>query len=315
MQRNGSGRWLDHLINTRNDPANAAAMQADLNKYRLSRIQESLKTRPVFTPLSYTLLLAGQIPAFKATTPSLGYDVIYTGFKTDIWPARDIELTFTESEQRLVRTGNVTNLFLRSDEIMGHSVDAGGGQVGVFTLPNPIVVRQGDRITIGVYKTDATAADLNANIVLIGTRVYQTPQLAPKEIDQITRAISLRPTPKQFFVEVSVDYVTATLGNVATNIFSPTPGEPVIIRGVRTDLRLSKVEMGLTGEPRWTVNAVPTWGVAAETELFYDNYQWFSKGVYLASDGTIEIPRITNGIDGLTPDSATGRFTFYCETA
>jgi hypothetical protein len=320
MNWNGQRPYLDHLISQRSDPNNAPVSQAAFNRQREKWVADALLTRPVYIPLSYTLPAAGQLSPIRATTPQMPYDVIITGIKTDIWPARDLNLKLNENEETMVRVGSTENLYIRSDEIMGTTVDAGGGHVGVFPLPVPVVIGQNRRLTLEVFKTDATAADIAAHIVLIGVRVFNQAisdgLLDTQERALVDKMIRARSVPKALLLETFIDFGTATYGNIVTNTYSPQNDEPLLILGCRTDLRQSQVEIGIVGEPRWTVGLTPSWAIAAETEIGHDNYQWYSKPIYLRSQGTIEIPRAINGIDtvNLTADNATGRFTFFCKT-
>lgn len=320
MNWNGQRTTLNHLIRKLSDPSNAEKYTKDFADERWKRVQDSLATRPVYIPLSYTLLSAGQAPPFKATTPQLGYDVIIIGIKTDIWPARDIELKFTDSDTGLVRTGDDATIFLRSDDIAGCSVDAGGGQLGTFYLPEPIELKARQRLTVGVYKTDNNpAVDLNANIVLIGVRVYNQAQQAldSPEIDRINQVIATRSQPVTRILKIGFVYSGSAGGETDVNNLSPRVDEPLIIHGIRSTFRRSKINIGISGEALWTVipDTTPIWGVAGEDELDNENYQWFPKGVYLRSGGTIEIPKLIQSIDGSTVEaSLTGQIAFYCKT-
>src|SRR6478672_7923017 len=129
MNWNGQRNAVDHLINKRSDPANAARLQAEFDAKRRAKIQSAVTTRPVFLPLQFTLPLAGQVTGIKDTTESLAYDVVITGIKSDV-QTRDIILRRTEDEKPVVYVGDETNLLLRADDLAGVSATTGGGQLG-----------------------------------------------------------------------------------------------------------------------------------------------------------------------------------------
>lgn len=319
MNWNGQRRYLDHVINKRQDPANAAKLQAEFDAWRRKRLTDAATTRPVFHQLQFSMTAAAQTSPYRETTESLGYDVLITGIKADV-ATRDIIIRRTESDLPICYVGDETNLNLRVDDIAGITATTGGGQQGAFYLPSPILVPAKTRLTIEMFKTDATAAVEIANIVLIGVRVFHRSfaeaLLDPAERMLADQFIAMREVPRTVFLKQAIAFDTALAAGEARNLFTPKVEEPLLIRGVRTTLRQSLIEVGVTGEPTWTVTPTPIWGVAGEDEMGHDNYQWFSKPIYLHSGDTIEVRRIINSIDGSLIDAQTGNtLTWICETA
>lgn len=318
MNWNGQRENLAHMIAKLQDPAKAGQLQAEFNAKRKARVLAAVNTRPVFLPVAFNMTAAGQTTPYRSITQSLGYDVIITGIKSDT-QTRDIIIRRTESEQPLVYVGDETNLYLRADDIAGVSATVGGGQQGTFYLPAPIRLRAGERITVEMFKTDTTAAVEEANIVFIGVRVfpkaYANDLIGGDEMAKIDRAIALRETPQLRFLKQAVAFDSAIAGGVDRNLYTPQVDEPLLIRGVRTTLRQTLIEVGVQGEPQWTAEATPIWAVAGEDEVGHDNYQWFSRPIYLHSRNSIEIPQLTNSIDGSLIDAQTGNtITWICET-
>ena len=318
MNWNGQRPYLDHCIAKRANPNAAAQLQADLNKRRRSRVDDSLTTKPVFLPLQFSMTAAGRTSPYNATTKALGYDVIITGVKADV-QTRDVILRRTEDEKPLVYVGDETDLFLRTDDFSGINATTGGGQTGVFYFPSPILLQRNNRITASMFKTDTTADAEVSNIVFIGVRVfsgsYKAEAIDNDERALIEQRLEMMEIPRVVFLKVPVEFDSAIAGGLAENIFTPQVPESLLVRGVRTTLRQSLIELGVSGEPNWTVEPTPVWAVAGEDELVNDNYQWFSKPIFLHSGNTIEISRVTNSIDGVNIDAQTGNtITFICET-
>lgn len=318
MNWNGNRETVDHLITLLSEPNRAAAAQADYNARRRSRVNRSLLTRPVFIPLSFEMAAAGQTSPYRQYTPTFNYDVVITGFKADT-QTREI-IVRREDEKSLTYVGDELNLFLRTDELAGQCATNGGGQLGVFYPPQPEVLQAGRRFSVEMFKTDTTVDAEEANIVLVGFRVfpagYGALMLDDVEKQRIERALSLRDTPRVVFLKVPVDFDAAGAGGLAENIITPSVEEPLLVRGIRTTLRQSLVHgFRVQGEPDLTMGDVPVWGLAAEDELVHDNYQWFSRPIYLHSKTSIELQRITNSIDGNLIDAQTGNsITFLAET-
>lgn len=306
MNWNGQREILDHLIAKRENPEQATALQTQFNQRRRQFVQKSLNVRPVYHPLKFEMNAAGQTSPYRDTTESLAYDTLIIGAKSDV-QTREIIIRRTEDEKPIVYVGDEIDLNLRSDEIAGLTATVGGGQLGVFYFPAPIQLPRGNRLTIEMFKTDATADPETANIVLIGVRVYEKRfgelLLDVDEQHRIDEIIQLRDSPRIVYLKQIVEFDSAVAGGEARNIFTPTVEEPLLIRGCRTTLRQSTIEMRIQGEPEWTVKATPIWAIAGEDELIFENYQWFSRPVYLHSRNGIEITRVINGgIDGVNID-------------
>jgi len=318
MNWNGQRPTLDHLVSLLLDPARAASLQADYNAKRRARVNAALFTRPHFMPLTFEMAAAGTTSPYRDTTQSLSYPVIITGIKADS-QTREIRIRRTEDEKPIAYVGEELNLHLRLDEIAGQSVTLGGGQLGVFYLPQPIILPAGNRLTVEMFKTDTTADPEEANIVFIGVRVmnreYGSLLLDPAERDMVDTIIRMREVPRTIFLKQAVAFDSAIAGGEARNLFTPQVEEPLLIRGIRTTLRHSLISLRVQGEPNWTTEQTPIWGVAGEDDLIHDNYQWFSRPVFLHSRTQIEIERITNSIDGSLIDAQTGNsITWICET-
>lgn len=318
MNWNGQREYLNHMIAIRANPEKAASLQAEMNAKRRAKVLSAMNVRPVFMPLSFEMAAAGQISAYRDTTESLAYDVLITGIKADT-QTRDIIIRRNEDEKPIAYVGDEQNLFLRLDEIAGQSATLGGGQVGTFYLPSPILLKARTRLTVEMFKTDTTGTPEEANIVLIGVRVFPSEYgqmiLNPSTREEIEQYLAMREVPATVYLKQLVEFDSAIAGGIARNLFSPTVPEPLLIRGVRTTLRQSLIELRLEGEPNWTVKPTPIWGVCGEDELIHDNYQWFSKPIFLPKSSAIEIERITNSIDGSLIDAqATGTITWICET-
>jgi hypothetical protein len=318
MNWNGQRETVDHLIRSLVEPKKAASYQADFNAKRRSRILSALHTRPFFVPLAFNMLAAGQVAPYRAITQQLAFDYIITGIKSDI--RRDIVIRRTSDDKPIVYTGDEANLYLRADDLSGFSADSGFGQMGTFYLPQPIYLQRGHRMTVEMFKTDTTAGAEEGNIALVGIRVlrkeYGELLMAEGEREAVDFYLKNRVTPRAVFLKTYVDFDSAGAGGISANIVTPQVPEPLLIRGVRTTLRQSLIEgVRLEGEPNWMPSATPIWAVAAEDELVHDNYQWFSKPIYLRANGTIEIERVTNSIDGSLIDAQTGNtITWLCET-
>lgn len=328
MHWNGQGKNLDHLINKRWDPSRADSLQADFNGQRQSRIQKALQTRPVYIPMQFDLPAAGQSSPVRQTTDYLSYDVIITGIRSDSVKTdgsnRDIIIERSDNTRPILAIDYDASLYLRVDEIAGKTVNAGGGKPGVFYLPSPIVLAAGERLTVQVFKTDDTATNEIANIVFIGVAVYSkeyaATMLDSREQAKISELLNFRETPQQRFLKHSFDFDTPDFGGAARNLSTPANlDEPVLVRGLRTNLANSRITLNLLGQPQWTVNPTPIWAIGAEDDLQDDNYIWFSRPIYLRSNGSIQIPVISNGtgtddVPGPLDPQTGNSLTWICET-
>jgi hypothetical protein len=314
MNWNGQRPWVDHWAERRINPATAAAKQDELNNRRRKRYADALYVRPIFLPLQWSMTAAAQTSPYRDSTPSLGYDVLVTGGKSDA-QTRDIIIRSAESETSITRIGDESSLYLRADEMFGQAAANAAGQLGTFYFPAPIPINRGQRITGEMFKTDATDDPEVRNAVFTGIRIFEHANISPDDQALINRYIAMREVPRPVFLKVKVDFDSAGAGGEARNLFTPQVEEPLLIRGIRTSLRQSTIELGISGEPTWTVEPTPIWAVAAEDELIHDNYQWFSRPVPLAPNGTVEIRKVVNSIDGSLTDTQTGNYiTFLCET-
>lgn len=319
MNWNGQRETLDHLIRNRVNPAKARANQDEFNAKRRSRIDSALHTRPFFVPLTFNMNAAGQVAPYRDVTPQLNFDFIVTGMITDV-RTRDIIIRRTEDEKPLVYVGESTNLYLRSDDLAGLTATNGSGQVGIFYLPKPLMLYRGGRLQLEMYKTDTTADPEEANIVLVGVRVYRK-EVGEMAIDDLEREridflMKAREAPRIVVIKQPVTFSSAIAGGIAENLLTPEVPEPLLVLGLRTTLRQSLIQgLRLEGEPNWMPEATPIWAVAGEDELGHENYAWFSRPIFLRSKQGIFIERITNSIDGTKIDDQTGNtLTWICET-
>ncbi len=315
MNKNGSGPTTDFLDKYLSEPDASvqAALRDTFNAWRRKRVYDSLLTRPVVLPLNFTLPLAGQVSPIRDTTPSLGYDVVITGARTNCWPGngRDINFMLTDGTGNFVRNNNISDLFLRTDDLAGCTVDAGGGQIGVFPWPQPYLLKKDYRLVMEMFKTDVTAADEIVTVALIGHKVipqaFVNVTITPDEREKIDRALALRLTPETKTMKIQLDFPLAAVGSQVANIDSPRVEEPILLRGMRTSMRNSTVEIAIEGEATWMSEQVPIWSLAAENDLGTDNYIWFHKPLYLPSDKVVSIRRAINGnIDQSNIDPAAG---------
>lgn len=330
MNRNGHGQLVDYYIKTLSEPDAYPAERAAMKSKRMNKVLASLLTRPFYLPIQFELPAAGQVQPITELTAQLGFDIVITGVRCDVWQAgtpgttapsgRDVIVSFTDNNesQSLVRTGGNTTLYLKTDDFAGSTVDAGGGQLGTFQLPNPIYLRKDNRIQVDMFKTDTTGAIEYANIVFIGYRVYPKAAaesvLDARELALINRYIDNTETPVTRWMKVAVPLV-ASVGAQATNLVTPRLEYPVIVRGFRTTMRYSTIQLGVDGESSWMPSATPIWALAAENDLQVDDYLWCEKGFYLPSQTIISIPLITNGgCDQSSVDPTDNEFTIIYDT-
>lgn len=318
MNWNGQRRFLDAAIKRRLDPASAAAIQSEINAHRRNRINDALAVRPVYLPLRFDMEAAGRTSPYRDVTPSLDYDVIITGIQSDA-QTREIIVKKTEADTSLLRTGDNLNLNLRVDDISGLSVAVGGGQLGPFYFPTPLILPRRTRLSVEMFKTDTTADPETAFVVLIGCRVYSASYannaLGGGEIDRINRFIAAREIPEIRLLKQVINFDVAGVGGEVRNLYTPRVEEPLLLRGMRTTLEQSAIEFGVTGEPFFTVEPTPIWSVAAEDSTGHENYHWFSKPIFLRSGQTIETRRVVNGLDGVNFDVQNGNtITWIAET-
>jgi hypothetical protein len=171
-----------------------------------------------------------------------------------------------------------------------------------------------------MYKPDSTPSPIVVNIVVVGLRVFRSEYgeilLDPQERKRLDWTMEARESPRTVFLKQAVSFDTAGAGGESRNLITPQVAEPLLIRGVRTTLRNSLIEgLRIEGEPNWMPSLIPIWGLAAENDLLHENYQWFSRPIYLRSGQSIEIARIRNSIDGVIGDSQFGNsITWIAET-
>lgn len=331
MNRNGHGALVDYWIKVLSEPATREMERQSLAARRRQQVLASLLTRPFYLPLEFTLAAAGTPIPYTQLTAQLGYDVVITGVRTDAWVAEDpgvfpaagrqmvLQFTNNNESQTITRTGGDTTLYLRTDDIAGSTVDSGGGQIGVFQLPQPFYLEAGNRIQVDMFKPDNTGADVVTNVVFVGYRVLSKSVaegvLTPRELALIDQYISLRETQEMRFLKLGVEFAAAAVGEQIENLTTTKLQEPVILRGIRTTLRQSTIQIGIDGEAAWMPSQTPIWAVMAENDLENDAYLWFEKGVYLPSQTILNIPLIINGgIDGTNIDPTNGEITFIYQT-
>lgn len=320
MNWNGQRETLDFLIRSRIEPERQKELQNDFNSRRRARVVASLSVRPFIVNLRFEMAAAGQVSPYRAITPQLNFDWIITGAKSDADLPRNIVLRRTEDEKPIAYVGDNQNLYLTTDEIAGLTTTVGGGQLGTFYLPQPLTLYKNNRLAVEIYKPDATASPVIINLALVGLRVFPSEYgdllLDPAERKRLDWTMQAREAPRTVFLKQSVNFDSAGIGGEARNLLTPQVAEPLMIRGIRTTLRNSLIEgVRIEGEPNWMPGLIPIWALAAENDLLHDNYQWFSRPIYLRTNQAIEIGRIRNSIDGVIADAQTGNtITWICET-
>jgi hypothetical protein len=296
-----------------------AQLQEKYNQSRRTKLRSGLNVRPVFLPLQFVMTALGTTVPYRSTTQALSYDVVIIGLKTDV-QNRDIIIERLEESKPVVYVGEQSSLYLRSDDIAGLTADTGGGQLGVFYLPSPMVLPAGARLSVKMFKTDATAGTETDNICFIGIRVFNKAYgdaiYDGDEQRRVEEWIAATECPRVEFLKAQINFATAGVGGLARNILFPQVDHPLLVRGLRTTLRQSQIEgFRIQGEANWMPSAVPVWGVCGEDEQVHENYQWFPRPIYLRSKNQIEIERVTNSIEGTLIDAQTGNtITAICET-
>jgi len=312
MSQNYNHRNLEHAINIRRFPERAAALQKAFDEKRLARIEKAISTRPVYIPFKFTLDAAGQVSPYQKETPTLPYDVIITGIITNN-SARRIALREPNSILPIAIVGEKRNLYLSLADIAGGTSQAEKGQKGIFTLPSPLTIDARSRLYVDVYKPDTTDAPETINFVLTGYRVLKNQTLDGDVRASVERAIGLRSMPKTIFLIQEITFDSDNIGGRARNVSTPPVEEPILIRGVRSSLRSSFVNLGIQGETQWTTDDTPIWAIAAEDDDESDSYVYFQRSIFLPRDGVIEQDFI-NSVDGVNLDPQTGGKTWICET-
>lgn len=318
MNWNGQRNSLDHFIRRLSDPANADQYQAEFDARRRAKVLSSMVTRPLILNLQFNMSDAASTAPYRALTAVLPYDVAILGFKTDT-PGRSVIVRRTDGDRSLVYVGNELNTYLTLNEFAGVTADVGGGQPGVYYWPSPILLRAKERFSIEMYKPDATPDPEQANIALVGIRVlasdYATALISALERTRLDQLISLRAVPEVRYLKIPVEFDVAGVGGQARNLSLPSVEEPLLLRGIRTTLRQSTISLNIEGEPTWTPNPVPVWAIAGEDSDVVENYQWFARPIYLRPNASLQIPLITNSIDGALIDAQTGNtITVIAET-
>lgn len=311
MSQNFNHRNLEHAISLRRNPANATATQAAFNQKRLARIEKAIPTRPVYIPLKFNLDAVGQISPYQNETPLLPYDVIITGIISSN-TSRRVALRESIKDLPFVIVGEKRNLHLSLADIAGRTSLADKGQKGIFNLPSPITVKDNSRLYIDVYKTDDTPEAESVNIVLVGTRVIKNSEMDDDVRKSVVAAIANRSIPKTIFLKHEIDYGSGLAGKKAKNIYTPRLEEPILIRGCRSSMKQSLINIGIEGEPDWTTGDMPIWGISAEDDNQQDSYLYFSRPVFMAAERVLGMT-LENSIDGVNIDEQINELTWICE--
>lgn len=317
MNFNGQHRIYSFLETLLSDPAAAPAERLKLAELRRLRARNAALIQPVYLPLNFDMTAAASNLPYRATTNQLNYDVIIVGAKTNCWPGfgRQINFSLSDGQENFVRTGNDPTLYLTTDDIAGSSVDASGNPNGYFYWTQPFLLLQGQTMLMEMMKTDVTAAAETANVTLLAYRVFPKEQAAitidGAEAARIDQLIRTRQAPVPKVMKVSVEYPSASVGSLAQNIFTTRLDEPVIIRGIRTNMSQSTIALGFEGGANWMPAQTPIWAVAAENQSQVENYIWYERGLYMPSDTSIVINMINGNIDQANFDPATGNWISF----
>ena len=322
MNFNGQTRVVNHLINVLSDPSVRTAERQRLAEVRRLRARDATIAQPFYFPMTFSMTAAANDLPYRQYTPNLSYDVIIIGAKTNCWPGfgRKIVVSKADGQENFVRNGNDSAIFLRTDDIAGSTVAAGGNPNGVFYWTQPFLLKQNESLSVEMIKQDLTSEIEVVNLTFIAIRVY--PQLQQRiTIDEnesalIDRLIALRETPLSKYMKVGITFPSDDVGATATNIYTPQNDEPMILRGVRTNLSNCTLSLGLEGGPNWMADQTPIWAIGAENESQVDNYLWGERGIYVHSNQSIVINSMINGnIDQQNVDVATGgEITFLYDT-
>jgi hypothetical protein len=317
MDFNGQHRVFSFLETLLSDPAAAPAERLKLAEARRNRARNAALIQPVYLPLNFSMTAAASNLPYRATTNQLNYDVIIVGAKTNCWPGfgRQINFSLSDGQDNFVRTGNDPTLFLTTDDIAGSSVDASGNPNGYFYWTQPFLLQQGQTMLMEMMKTDATGAAELANVTLLAYRVFPKEQAAitigPQDANRIDELIQIRPAPVSKVMKVAITYPAASVGSLAQNIYTPRLDDPVIIRGIRTNMSQSTIAIGLEGGSNWMPAQTPIWAVAAENQSQVENYIWGERGLYLPANTSMVINMINGNIDQLNFDPATGNWISF----
>lgn len=284
----------------------------EVNARRRARVDRALQTRPFYLPLQFVLPAAGQISPVSVRTPFLSYDVNIVGAIADS-PTREINFKRTENEIPLVYTGDELNLHMTLDEIAGQTLQPGGGKVGAWHFPNPFTLQANRRLTVEMFKTDTTATAQIVNLVLVCVRTFRSGQaegiLTEEQNKLVNFFINARPVPEMRLLKQQIKFDPQ---GRARNIVSPSVSEPLLIRGCRTTLDFSTIEIKVEGEVDWQERPMPIWAVAAQDSLGHSNYCWLARPVFLPAKALLEMS-LTNTLNGVLSDTD-GTITWYAET-
>jgi hypothetical protein len=313
MNNSGNHRNLEHAINILRNPAKARESQTELNKKRLARVEKSIGIRPVYIPFEFVLGAASQVSPYQDITPSLPYDVVISGLMSDN-SARQLVIRESFRDLPFVLAGENRNLYLNLGDLAGGTSAAAKGQKGIFYLPSPIVLEAGNRLNLDVYKTETTPDPETINFVLVGYRVSKNYQLDDAERKLVLDSIAKRSLPRTIWLKQQIDFDSAIVGGKARNVYTPQCDEPLLIRGCRSSLRQSLIDLGIEGEAVWTTNDCPIWAIVGDDEDESDSYMWFQRPIFLPSRETLEMS-LTNSIDGVNIDpQLANQITWICET-
>lgn len=315
MDFNGNREYLDHLINAYREPQTFPKRRAELNARRRVRVEKSLASRPCYIPLTFTLPAAGQFAPVLRKTPELTYDTIIIGAVADN-ASREVLFRRAENEHPHVFVGEKTNLYLSLAELSGQAVQSDGGTKTIFYFTTPFQLPAGRQFSVSMFKTDTTADPETVNLTLIALRPFRAgfgnDILTATQSELVNRFITLRQTPEMRFLK---QQITFNANGVAENVEFPRPTEPLLIRGVRTNLAYSTIEAGVEGEPKWTTGPTPIWALAAQENAPLANYNWFERNVFLPADGQLATS-FKNTVDGVLTDNIGTSYTltWACET-
>jgi hypothetical protein len=168
-----------------------------------------------------------------------------------------------------------------------------------------------------MYKTDTTGSQVIVGVCFVGQRVYETnaaeANLSQTQKKLVAHYIDARPAPEIRFLKTSFSFDSGAAGGKVNDVQTPECNEPLLIRGVQTNLQHSTIRMKIEGEAEWMPGPVPVWGLGSHTSNTLENYVWFERPFFLPAKARLYMD-LVNTFDGTNNDGASGQITFIGET-
>lgn len=309
--------WFTHIIDSRRFPNKTSeikARQEKVNAGRLARVEKAMYRMPVYIPLKWVLPAIAPISPITATTNNkINFDVLIVGAISDC-PNRQIRFKSSNNEINPSYLGKdvATNLVVGdiAGTTMQYSNDA---QIGIFEYTSPFILYPNNQLTIEMYK-DTTDNEEISNLVFVGYRIFSEKftftNFQEDEIKEIKGFISQREIPRQKWLKHEIKFDAE---GFASDVLTPDIDEPLIIRGIRTDLKHSVIQrIKFQNHLDWLTEDTPIWAIASETRG-NGNYHYFKQPLYLPRKSAIQID-LKNTIDGTSYIDGDGSITWLCET-